>query len=546
MCSQKLTIRTLIIILTILCSRTSKAYLSDVPIVDDLAAVLDDGWDFYTDHKYEEMSLFLESQLYRFEDQDSLRMEMQYALAMAYGHLDKHDKLFESVIEGLLLAQKIDNHWMLLSLYRELGSLHDHPLKDREAALYYMKKAIPYLDAVKANSKCGLMMDIGLTSTNAGQLDSAQHYYNKAFEYLKEDERMTRDVYSFYYPFLLKSGRLEEASFYLDYTYSAWQERGFVQGFTESCIGLAELYHRQGAFNKSIGFAQEAYQKGQEIENVFYQADAIEWLAKSQESIGKKEQSLDSYKTLHALRDSIEILEEQQNLDKKRLAFVTAEYQDELSIINEYNKRLTTVNSVSQMALYGTSLSLLFIGLISYYSYRSKSQEIEELNHVLSLTAEEQKKLEEEYLQAVHELEKNKRELTSTALFIEKKDEALKSVRKILSKISSETDQEVLATIKSARRLAHNSINIDNNWDSFRYFFEQVYPSFHKAIKQDYPQLNQNELRYLSYIKIGLTDKEAARLLGINTASFQKSKYRLKKKLILPKEDSVGDMLNRY
>jgi len=89
-------------------------------------------------------------------------------------------------------------------------------------------------------------------------------------------------------------------------------------------------------------------------------------------------------------------------------------------------------------------------------------------------------------------------------------------------------------------------ISIDNNWESFRYFFEQIYPAFYTDIKKDYNVLNQNELRYLSYIKIGLTDKEAARLLGINTASFQKSKYRLKKKLSLPKELSVNDLIERY
>jgi len=115
---------------------------------DSITKVLDLCWVYYERHDYVPMAAYLEEHLVQMSDMDSLEMEMHYALIMAYGHLSRHDKMFESIVKGLLLAQATDHHWMLLSLYRELGSFHDNPLNDQLTGLKYMKKAIPYLDAV--------------------------------------------------------------------------------------------------------------------------------------------------------------------------------------------------------------------------------------------------------------------------------------------------------------------------------------------------------------------------------------------------------------
>jgi|GEM_PF-5143781 len=275
---------------------------------DSIAKVLDLCWVYYERHDYVPMAAYLEEHLVQMSDMDSLEMEMHYALIMAYGHLSRHDKMFESIVKGLLLAQATDHHWMLLSLYRELGSFHDNPLNDQLTGLKYMKKAIPYLDAVLPNSKCGLMMDIGLTSLNAGQLDSAKYYYDQAFEYMALDSTMVPDVYSFYAPYLLKTNQLDEAEYFLLYTYEKWQEVGFKQGFTESCIDLAELYYRKEEYQNSLRYADEAIYYADSIDNIFFLANATEWRAKSLESLGRVEEALSSYSILAIAKDSIEVI----------------------------------------------------------------------------------------------------------------------------------------------------------------------------------------------------------------------------------------------
>ncbi|MEL6123515.1 MAG: hypothetical protein AAFR14_07315, partial [Bacteroidota bacterium] len=192
---------------------------------------------------------------------------------------------------------------------------------------------------------------------------------------------------------------------------------------------------------------------------------------------------------------------------------------------------------------------VLGIGLIALFTYglyrrnSIKKNEINALQSQLELSQSKLDSLKMEYRDTIEELQRNKRELTSSAMFMEKKDETLKTIRKLLGNLELPVNASVAQTIKTARRLTDSSINTESSWESFRYFFDQVYPSFAEDLKESQPKLNQNDLRSLSYLKMGLTDKESARLLGINTASFQKAKYRLKKKMELPNGQTIRDWL---
>ncbi len=513
---------------------------------DSLAVVLEDAWKAYNEHEYITMSSLLEAHVDDLYDRDTIELQMYYALTMAYGHLDWHEKMIECIVDGLLLARKLDDHFMLLSFYRELGSFHDHPLDDQEAGLEYMKMAIPYMDAVKPSSQCGLMMDIGLTSVNAGQLDSAQYYFDQAFEYLAQDSGMTPDLYAFYAPFLLKARRLDEAQFYLDFTYDAWKEIGFTQGYTSACLGLAELNFYREEYGVTIDFAREAEELAVSLSNPFYEAEAIEWKAKAQEALGMTEAGLRSYKALNQKNQEIDEIKKEQKLEQKQLAFLTSQYTEKLTQVTATNRKLYDRVAASFGMLLFCLIVFILVLYLYYGKYREKKEQVEVLTSEITMSEEEWRLLQAEHKSTVAELEINKRTLTSTALFMEKKDEALRSVRKMLTQIESKSNQAISEKLSSVRKIADNSLSMDNNWDSFKYFFLQVYPSFYVDIKSAFDNLNQNELRSLSYIKMGLTDKECARLLGINTASFQKSKYRLKKKLLLPKEQSLEQLVSLY
>ncbi len=526
----------------LLCSGSS--YSSDRHIDLELIDVIDSAFVLYQSHDYLDMSNYLEGFDIEQTSNDSLRLDYYYALMMSYGHQRRLEEHLSVIIDGILLSEKIQHRWMLLSFYREMASFHDEVLNDFSSALTYFDEAVMYLDAVDSLSKSGLMMDYALTCVNAEKYEKAEQYYQKAFNYIPaSDSMMIYDVMAFYTPYLVEIHEPDSALKYALSTYHKWNEIGFMEGYIESGLDISEAYLQKQDLGSALIYAQEATDAANALGNLYYYEDALDLLADVQEENGLLLESQKTFSELASVTDSIELMLKDNSIDQMRIDFLTSKFKDELDEISEVNLSLAS-DIKSERNLYRYLLTGLVVfmifGAIFYYK---RNQHVKTLKSDLAETESRYGALKDQYHSKITELEQNKRKLTSHALFLEKKDETLKTLRKMLAEINGE-GANVQEKISSATRLAERSIKIDNNWDSFRYFFEQVYPTFNNSIKELYPDLSSNELRVLSYIKMGLTDKESARLLGINTASFQKNKYRLKKKFSLPKEVSIEQYLS--
>lgn len=76
-----------------------------------------------------------------------------------------------------------------------------------------------------------------------------------------------------------------------------------------------------------------------------------------------------------------------------------------------------------------------------------------------------------------------------------------------------------------------------NNWTIFQIKFSQVYPNFISRVKKKYDNLTQYELVFISATFLGLTTQQIADLLNITDDSVRKSRYRLKRKIGLGKDE---------
>lgn len=55
--------------------------------------------------------------------------------------------------------------------------------------------------------------------------------------------------------------------------------------------------------------------------------------------------------------------------------------------------------------------------------------------------------------------------------------------------------------------------------------------------------MTNNEVRHCTYIKLGLTNKEVANMLHVAPKTVEAARYRIKKKLNLSKEESLGQFI---
>jgi len=75
---------------------------------------------------------------------------------------------------------------------------------------------------------------------------------------------------------------------------------------------------------------------------------------------------------------------------------------------------------------------------------------------------------------------------------------------------------------------------------------DELHQEFFKKIKDQFPNLSNNDLRLCAYIKVGLNSKEIAEILNIRPSSSYINRSRLRKKLNLKTEDDLYDFLNKF
>lgn len=92
-------------------------------------------------------------------------------------------------------------------------------------------------------------------------------------------------------------------------------------------------------------------------------------------------------------------------------------------------------------------------------------------------------------------------------------------------------------------KLIENSLSTDSDWNNFKENFEKEYPNFINDLLERHPDLTKSEIRLLTLIRIGYSQKEIADILNIAPDSVKKARSRVRKKLELEEEEGLNSYL---
>jgi len=137
------------------------------------------------------------------------------------------------------------------------------------------------------------------------------------------------------------------------------------------------------------------------------------------------------------------------------------------------------------------------------------------------------------------ELAFKKKELTSQMLHLVQKNTFLQEIKEKMEAIKSSPDLFKIEFRKIVSMLHRQSAE-DETWEVFKSYFTEVHNDFDQNLKAIAPDITENDIRLASFLRMNLTTKEIASLLNVLPDSVLKSKYRLKKKLGLPREQDLG------
>ncbi|MCF8450535.1 MAG: tetratricopeptide repeat protein [Taibaiella sp.] len=119
---------------------------------------------------------------------------------------------------------------------------------------------------------------------------------------------------------------------------------------------------------------------------------------------------------------------------------------------------------------------------------------------------------------------------------IAEKNELIISLEKV---VSGNSDSDLIA------KLQQSTILTEDQWDEFRRHFEKVHPGFLNKLKEKLPELSPAETRFMVLAKLNFNNKEMAAILGVSNQAIRTTWYRLRKKLSLPEEGTIEELVER-
>lgn len=204
-------------------------------------------------------------------------------------------------------------------------------------------------------------------------------------------------------------------------------------------------------------------------------------------------------------------------------------------------------------SLIGLFLIVLIIISVRRKIERSKNQEIkrqqekfrgrEEKLQLETLEAEKEIiRLRNEKLR--EQMTMKDKELANSTLDMIQKNKLLTIIKNDLKKItSSKIDDELKTHIHTLSKRINRELDTEKQWEVFETHFENVHEAFLKRLKTQFPELSPRELKLCAYLRLNISSKEIAILMNISTRGVEISRYRLRKKLALDRNENLTDFI---
>lgn len=253
---------------------------------------------------------------------------------------------------------------------------------------------------------------------------------------------------------------------------------------------------------------------------------ALETLIDVEKKEGLFIKALSHQEELMMVQDSIIDSDRAKKIAELEARYQVSQKEKEIQALQAEN----TKSATKQIALIiGISL-LMVIGLLIF---RSQKLKIQRKQVQLENSQLKSKQLEKD-------LEYKNKQLTTQSLNMVQKNEMMEELKGKIELIKEKGSSKELNSLSN---LVDYSISLDEDWKQFQMHFEEAHSGFYHTLKEQYPDLTPNELRLSALVKLNLSIKEMAAIIGISPDSVKTARYRLRKKLRLKTQDNLTDFM---
>jgi hypothetical protein len=358
---------------------------------------------------------------------------------------------------------------------------------------------------------------IGLCYSRLMRYDSAIHYMTRSMQLaeLQKDSFWISLMYGNMGHILFWQGDLQKAKPYLEKDYLGSIKAGFTGSAANAAMLLANISLQEGKLDIAEEYIRysKAHQDRFDLESM---SQYLQGQYTYHKMKGELPQAIMYADSLHALEKQKDLVLDKSILDQAGVRVQIAKYDADVKLLKAARDRQVLMrNGLIIILLLASVVTLLWISRI----LRNRRNALEKL------------------AQAQLELHRY------TKSILEKND-MIQAFRDEMERMKELGFPDADSRTANIQTMMHTSILTDEDWRHFRDLFDAVHPGFLVRLRDKFNDLTPAETRLLALTKLQIPVKDMADLLGISPDSIRKTRYRLRKKINLPEEGSLDELVS--
>lgn len=504
-----------------------------------------------------------------------LASKARYRLGVHFMEKHNYPVSLNYFLEAKDYFKKTDStNLMLANIYNMLGSTYTL-LGELEKGLYYHKKAYPLFQRKRDS--------LGLAAhySNISKVYQSNGDLPKAIDYLKSSVRIyknNKDTINWTNCLVDLSNtalglkKYEEAKYYINQAYNLASLTKDTISRGHIMIHYGNIYRAEGNQKKALEYYTQGLQlaKSAYIEQIdLYVLKNIADIYIESKQYERAYPYINRYYVLKdsisgaGVRDKINVLQYDNELQQK---------QTENEIERQKYRNVVLIYTI-------VVLFFCLILLSFWFMYRNKVKSLR-ISKLKNIRLEEKVKAEQEFLklqsqqhereieakaqlqkvqqlqyefelqskkelenlkikQFEIEMEAKNRELVGINLQLLSKNKLMDEIEEIVNKKPSNIENSFFE-LKKTIRLNRNQ---EEDWIQFKKVFEKIHPNFFEILSEKYSALTKTEIRICTYIKIKMAIDQISDLLNVSHQSVLTSRYRIRKKFQLKREEDLDEFI---
>jgi len=436
------------------------------------------------------------------------------------------------------IAQRSGNLSWQAAVHSKRGIL-DFELNDAGSALKNFRLTLEECSKTKDSACIAFnLKELGLVYHRLKKYDSAKKYFQLAGPLIRKytDSNKLYAYYSNYSNLFIEMGDYNAGKIYLDSAMFIAMSGNDILKQSFSKNNLAALYRRMGENDKALKILEECVVINKE--HGWYEQLSFNY-ANLSDIFSKKG---DYHAAFTYLQDYLSINDSLKGAELQvKMVNLNADFETQKKELVLKQNQLELEITKQKVKIRTGLIILLFIGmgiklwLFVAYRKRVKKRRLQSQQDLAEVT-----RILLDKNTALSELEEKLSKRQGTTVGIEPLTvTGIEPFKQEENNFTADKDD-------FEKQLYNQRILTDADWSSFKNYFEKAYPGYLIRLRNAHNSITEAEERMFLFIKLNLTNKESAAMLGISTESVKKSRQRLRKRLALEEAVELDDYVKGF